>query len=142
MPTKRPTKKSKPAKAAPAFAPRQRKWIAVDFDGVLANYSGYKGKDVLGSPMPGAARAIGELKKRGWRVLVYTTRPVTPKLKQWFKRHRIAYDAINTNSMNPPNTSVKPRVDVWLDDRAVCFTGSWSEALKRVFKFQPWYKKR
>ena len=134
-----PTNPPKKSEAAPKSRAR---WIAIDFDGVLAQYDGYCGKDVFGPPMKGAREATARLRKMGWRILVYTTRRATPALLRWLGRHRITYDLINSTRMNPPGTSIKPRVDVMLDDRAVCFTGSWPDAMRAIPGFEPWYKRR
>lgn len=49
------------------------KTVAVDLDGVLAKYDGWKGIDHVGDPVPGAKEFIEELCKE-FSVIIYTTR--------------------------------------------------------------------
>lgn len=81
---------------------KKQKTIAIDFDGVLADYSkGYQGKDVFGTPIPGADNATKVLKENGWRIIIYTTRPNTDALRKWLKENGITYDYINENPDQP-----------------------------------------
>lgn len=48
--------------------------VAVDLDGVLASYDGWKGVDIIGDPIPGAQDFIGCLLSSGLRVIIHTTR--------------------------------------------------------------------
>ena len=43
-----------------------RRTIAVDFDGVIADYDGYKGPGVLGAPRPDVREALALLRVEGW----------------------------------------------------------------------------
>ena len=97
------------------------KTVAFDFDGVLATYDGFKGVDIFGEPIPETIKATQELKKLGYCVIIFTTRLDTPKLREWLKKHKVAYDAINKNPNQPPHTAFKPVWHCYIGDRALCF---------------------
>ncbi len=101
------------------------KTICVDFDGVIADYEkGYQGPDVFGDPLPEAADVMGWLKGKGWKVIIFTTRPDTPALRKYLKDSAIPYDEINKNTMQPEGANPgKPIADLYLDDRAFRFRG-------------------
>ena len=50
-----------------------RRTIAVDFDGVIAEYDGYKGPGVLGDPRQDVREALRELRSEGWKIIIHTT---------------------------------------------------------------------
>lgn len=119
---------------------KKQQTIAIDFDGVLADYSeGYKGKDVFGSMVPGADNATKVLKENGWTIIIYTTRPATDALKKWLSDNNITYDYINENPNQPEESKgCKLMADVYLDDRAVCFRGKWQWMISDIASFKPW----
>jgi hypothetical protein len=99
-----------------------RPFIAVDLDGVLAQYSGWQGIDHIGDPVPGAAEFMKALSKHG-RVTVFTTRcntqvnKETPKalaarVQKWLDKHSIKCDEVYTGTG-------KPLAVAYVDDRAV-----------------------
>lgn len=117
----------------------KKKAICIDFDGVLADYSnGYQGKDVFGDMLPNADIATGVLKKNGWTIIVYTTRPATDALKKWLEDNKISYDYINENPDQPEESKgCKLIADIYLDDRGMCFR-SWTEwTLREIAEFEP-----
>jgi len=102
-----------------------RKTVAVDLDGVLAQYSGWKGALVIGEPLPGAVDFVKELLTFA-DVVVHTSR-VSPDeqangagfahapsvVTDWLKRHGF-----------PEEVKVwaqwgKPIASAYVDDRAV-----------------------
>ena len=102
-----------------------RPTIAVDLDGVLAQYNGWKGVEHIGPPIPGAGPFMERLMKLG-KVMVYTTRTNTLNLKEghnagelvervtnWLVTHNIPHDGIH-------HEGGKPLCAVIIDDRAVC----------------------
>lgn len=95
--------------------------IVFDFDGVIAEYDGWKGEDVFGKPIRSTIKVMEQLKEDGHKILIWTTRKVTFVLLDYLKKYEISYDSINDNSHNPPNTSQKPIFDIFIDDRAINF---------------------
>ena len=107
---------------------KQRRTIALDFDGVLHKYNGYQNGLVQG-PIVGAKDAVETLLAAGNTVVVFTTRP--PSLVEpWLKEHGF-----------PPLevTSVKRPFWVLVDDRAIHFGGSWEGLVKEIEAFKPWW---
>lgn len=51
-----------------------RPTVAVDLDGVLAHYDGWKGLDMIGRPLDGAVEFVQTLIASGFAVQVHTTR--------------------------------------------------------------------
>jgi hypothetical protein len=117
-----------------------KKTICIDFDGVIHDYSqGWQGEDVFGQMIPNADTATQVLKKKGWQIIIFTTRKKTKKLEDWLQEHKIAYDHINENPDQPEHSSDKIVADVYLDDRGICFRGRWDEWLIReILDFEPW----
>lgn len=117
-----------------------KKTICIDFDGVIHDYSnGWQGEDVFAQMIPNADTATALLKKKGWRVIIFTTRKKTKKLEDWLSEHKIAYDFINENPDQPEHASGKIVADVYLDDRGICFRGRWDEWLMRdILDFESW----
>lgn len=121
---------------------KNKKTIAIDFDGVLADYSkGYQGKDVFGAPIPGADNATKVLKENGWRIIIYTTRPNTEALRHWLKENNISYDFINENPDQPEESKgCKLIADIYLDDRSLCFRGEWRWMIAEIANYKTWSK--
>lgn len=106
--------------------------VAIDFDGVLHQYTGWKGADALDDPMPGAQEFLVELVGRGYRVVVHTTRPakyVDPWLQQYHMDDLV--DLV---------TDKKVPAIAYVDDRAVRFWGEWAEVLTLIEQ-PPWWKR-
>jgi adenylylsulfate kinase len=111
------------------------KTICWDFDGVIAHYDGWQGVDVFGAPNWEAVKAMQALAAEGgYYIIIWTTRTVTPALKDYLIRNKIPYDSINSSAHNPPGTSQKPIYDVFIDDRAIHYRGQKTEKLIRSIK--------
>lgn len=123
---------SKLAAAMKKSSPHQ-KTICVDFDGVIADYSkGFQGQDVFGEPLSGASEGMQALRRKGWKIIIFTTRQASPALMSYLNQYSIPFDEINSNSEQPEGTNPgKPIADVYLDDRAVRFE-SWDQVDREV----------
>lgn len=107
------------------------KSIAIDFDGVLANYiPGMASRDEQGLPIKDARTALIQIKQDGYDIIIWTSRPITKNLKQWFKDYDIPYDYIIT----------KPDCHLFVDDRAINFNGNWNETLQEIKQFREWWR--
>lgn len=116
--------------------------ICVDFDGVLHQYTGWKGDDVFDGPVMGAPECMQYLARQGHTLILHTTRAVTPKLKSWLEQHKVPIHYFNESPRKPSNSnSGKPLADVYLDDRGVQFNGNWPDAVQQIESFKPWYKR-
>lgn len=101
-----------------------KKTICFDFDGVCATYDGWRGIDVFGDAIPETANLVKELKAKGFRCVLWTTRKLTPELFEWLGKHGFDFDSINSCDHNPPDTSIKPIAELYVDDRAYRFVQS------------------
>lgn len=110
--------------------------IAVDFDGVIANYDGYKGPGVLGDPRPDVISAMRTLRSEGWKIVIFTTRG-EDELREYLRKHDVPFDEFNRNSDYTTNGH-KPVADVYWDDRAVCYSGDAARDLDRIRSFRTW----
>lgn len=121
----------------------RKKVICVDFDGVIHQYSGWLGKRIFKPPIDGVAKFLGRLKELDWVVIVWTSRIETDLISDYLKFHDIPFDHINHNPENVEQHChpAKPIADVYLDDRAVAFSGVWSDALFDVIiNFTPHWR--
>jgi hypothetical protein len=113
-----------------------KRTIAVDFDGVIAEYDGWKGAGVLGEPRPDVQKALGILHAEGWKIVINTTRGET-EIAEYLTRHGIHVDEINRNS-DYKTLGHKPVADVYWDDRAVCYSGDAHKDLDVIRAFRTW----
>jgi hypothetical protein len=107
--------------------------VAVDFDGRIAelekNFDLNKTK-----PRPGAAAALGAMRRAGIKVIIWTSRRDWQQLPQWLDKYNIPYDELNENPWHPTDSD-KISTDLYLDDRGEGDpNASWSELLKLVYK--------
>ena len=61
----------------------EKKTICVDFDGVIAQYDGFKGNDIFGDPIDGVQSAMEVRKKERIHNHHFTTRTASSKLKKY-----------------------------------------------------------
>ena len=113
-----------------------RRTIAVDFDGVIANYDGWKGPGVLGDPREDVVKTLCELNAEGWKIIVHSTRG-EEEIGGYLARHAIPYDEINRNS-DYRTTGFKPVADIYWDDRSVWYSGDARNDLQRIRTFRTW----
>lgn len=110
--------------------------VCIDLDGVLAQYDGWKGEDVLGEPAPGALEFVRRLLGEGHTVVVHTTRdPV--RVANWLEEHDFYRRGVDLGRIYP--TQQKEPALVYIDDRGFRFTGDW-EAAYRAIKEPAWWQ--
>ncbi len=103
--------------------------VAVDLDGVLADYSqGWQGLDKIGPPIPGAVEFTHELGRLGYRVVIHTCRCsisaqaeltgiretlpyLVAPVRNWLIRHEFYFNEIHTDMG-------KPLASAYIDDNA------------------------
>jgi hypothetical protein len=106
----------------------ERPLVCVDLNGVLDLYTGWKNPDHWDPPRPGAEAFLARLVEHGFDVVVFTTRHPA-QVRKWLREH-------NLLPLISAVTRRKPPAHVFVDDRAVCFTGDFDETLRRVAEFK------
>jgi adenylylsulfate kinase len=114
----------------------RRRTLAVDFDGVIANYSGWKGEGVHGPPRHDVLEALATLQREGWKIVIHTTRSDTD-IGDYLASHQVPYDEINRNS-DYQNLGGKPVATVYWDDRALRYSGDATQDLHLIRRFATW----
>ena len=112
--------------------------IALDFDGVLSDYSGWQGRHaLLDPPVEGAIQAIRDYQDAGLVVVIYTSRADHPEgvtmIERWLREHGLQQKRIDSIKI----TDRKPPAIVYLDDRAWCFTGTFPTP-EEIKSFKTW----
>lgn len=114
--------------------------IAVDFDGVVADYDGWRGEDVFGVPRADVLQALSILREEGWKIVIHTTRSAQT-LADYLNKHKIPYDEINQNS-SYQNAGCKPVATIYWDDRGLRYSGNGLQDLAAIRSFRTWNGRR
>jgi len=105
--------------------------IALDIDGTLLHYDGWKGPGVFGEPLPGAVEFVQALASRQAHFCYFTSRDDKPEA--------LAY----LTSKGFPTAEIigdkDKRIHVLFDDRAYRFDGKFPDP-KELTHFKPWWK--
>lgn len=110
--------------------------IAVDFDGVVAEYDGWKGAAVIGSPRTDVVEVLQTLRSEGWKIIIHTTRSAS-EICEYLVAHNIPHDEINQNS-SYQNAGPKPVATIYWDDRALRYSGDAFADLKQIRSYRTW----
>lgn len=122
--------------------------LCLDFDGVIHSYSsGWKGADNIPDPPVDGAIAFMLGALRDFDVAIFSSRSNQPggiaAMQKWLREH-----AGNTWYETPDGPGLedirfptdKPSAMVSIDDRAICFDGTWP-SLAEIKAFKPWNKR-
>jgi hypothetical protein len=112
--------------------------IALDFDGVLSDYTGWKGYLApFDPPVSGAIEAIRDYQDAGLTVAIYTSRADSHasviRLEQWLTQYGLEKKRISQLEI----TNKKPPALIYLDDRAMLFTGQFP-SVEEIKSFKTW----
>ena len=101
---------------------------------MLDQYRGWKDAAHWDPPRRGASGFLARLAGE-FRVIVFTTR-YAPDARRWLRRHGLLRYVTEV-------TDRKPAAHVFVDDRAVCFRGSFGRTLQAIRSFKAhWEGKR
>lgn len=109
------------------------KTVCLDFDGVLADYHGWKGEDTLDPPYPGARDFVDRVLAAGYIVVVHTTRNRN-RIYGWLFEYGFPPHILVT-------TGRKPKALVYIDDRAHRFDGNWQAAFEAIIQPTHWERR-
>ncbi len=107
--------------------------FAFDFDGVVAEYKGFKGDNHVEKPIQEVVKAIHTLKKQGHRILLFSSRS-TALLKSYCRKYKIPVDYFNHNPEMQGKNRGKPIAYAYVDDRAILYHGQKAPELVRELK--------
>lgn len=82
----------------------------------------------MGRPVEGALEAVEVLQQAGYEVVVLTAHTQHQFIRDWLRYYEF------------PNlwvTNVKPVADLYVDDRAVRFTGDWRNTMAEIERVRP-----
>lgn len=127
--------------------------LCLDFDGVIHSYtSGWQGSGVANDPpVPGALAFLEEAAKH-FRLAIYSSRSKSFSGRRAMKRYmREHFESYLTFSPSHDRDTLyeylewpwfKPSAFMTIDDRALTFTGEWSDFAPEVLRdFKPWNKR-
>lgn len=90
-------------------------WIGVDLDGTLAHYTGWRGPDHIGEPVPAMLERVRAWIADGVTVKIMTAQATVPEqvppIKDWLARYGLG-------DLEVTNAKDFGMVELW-DDRAV-----------------------
>jgi hypothetical protein len=124
--------------------------LCVDFDGVIHSYtSGWKGEATIpDEPVPGALEWLHRV-SRSFNVVIYSSRSKEPAgraaMQMWLTFHvrrALPESAAETVLSTVAFAHNKPSAFLTIDDRAICFDGTWG-ALdpEKLLAFKPWHQR-
>jgi hydroxymethylpyrimidine pyrophosphatase-like HAD family hydrolase len=119
----------------------KNKIICIDLDGTIANYNDWQGELHFGEPLPNVSKILNALKLDKWIIIIYTIRANIELVSGYLQKNNIPFDFINENPYQPENAKGgKLYADIYVDDKAIQFTGDWEEVYQRILKFKPGMK--
>jgi len=113
--------------------PKIKNPICIDFDGVLATYTGWQGEDHLGKPLPGAKEFLKKLVSLDLDFSILTTRNAK-KVREWFEKYELPMPKEITNQKKPS--------PVYIDDRSIKFTGDFKKLVQDLKEFNVYWKSK
>lgn len=119
------------------FIMEKREWskeriVSIDFDGVLAQYDGWKGEEVTGEPIEGAKEFILRLIEAGYQPVVFTSRKPAI-ISDWLKK--FDFPDIEVTNIKYPSL-------VYIDDRCVKFDGDFSQLTDDLKEYDVYWRKK
>ena len=112
--------------------------ICVDLDNTIHISPSWGDGNLWGNPWPGAKDGLDELKRMGFKIIIYSCRAINERIgmnqveqiKEWMARHELPFDEIWTDRGKPISHFI-------LDNSAIRFECSsenraWEEAMATI----------
>lgn len=122
--------------------------IAIDFDGTIHRFSkGWHDGSIYDPPVEGCRETLKELKRLGHEIILYTCRlnpgPFEGDTRTTEERREALYEWLNRHGFSLIVNELwtfegKPYADLYIDDKAITFTGNWAKTLETIKNFRPW----
>lgn len=98
-------------------------WAGIDLDKTVAER--IWPKEGIGAPIKGAHDALWEIKRMGYRVVIFTARGWDDyiNIKTWLKDNNMPFNMIICG---------KPLLAFMVDDKAFGFRGDWTKTLEEI----------
>lgn len=107
--------------------------LAIDLDGTILEYDGFKGVGVFGSPIDGAREALQKFKEDGWFIVIDTCRGEVPQVVEHLALFDIPFDSVNRHPFQPSTANPgKPMAEYRIDDSAIYFDGDWASVYDEI----------
>lgn len=101
--------------------------LAIDLDGTILEYDGFKGVGIFGNPIDGAREALQKFKEDGWFIVIDTCRGEVPQVIEHLTLFDIPFDSVNDHPFQPSTANPgKPMAEYRIDDTAIHFDGDWA----------------
>ena len=116
--------------------------LCIDFDGVIHSYkSGWKGADVITDDVVPGFFEWAEQAAQHFRLVVYSSRSRQEggicAMQKWLEEKK-SQSAVCA-PLEFEFAHEKPAAYLTIDDRAICFDGTWPDVAK-MQEFKPWNK--
>ena len=112
-----------------------KKTVVFDFDGVINSYKhGWQGATVINDPpVTGIKEEIDKIRDK-YKVVIMSTRAATPAGKNAIKQYLVKYNIVVDDIVDH-----KIPAHVYIDDRAIPFTGRAGSLMSDIEVFTPWH---
>lgn len=106
--------------------------ICVDFNGVLDQYKGYNGTVEYTEPAAGVEEFLRYLAVAFNTVVIFTATIPIEGVLEWLEKYDLAQYVTFISNWKVPAA-------VYVDDRAITHRGNFTETLKEIESFAPWW---
>ena len=113
-----------------------KKTLCLDFDGVIRHPK-------TNLFVPGAIEFVIKCINSSFKIYICSARKDYGWMIEW--THEELYQKLGPQHAQKIMTHLnwydkKPQADVYLDDRALNFDGTWPEIMSNLLQFKPWWK--
>ncbi|MFC1632574.1 hypothetical protein ACFL1U_00315 [Patescibacteria group bacterium] len=104
--------------------------VSIDFDGVLSQYKGWQGDEIIDEPIEGAKEFLQKLIDSGYTPVVFTVRDAL-YVQEWLKK--FDFPELEVTNQKIPSL-------VYIDDRCIKFEGDYEKLTQDLKNFEIYWK--